>query len=130
MLSPLEIRLQFGAYQNDLRSDSDETRAFANYYDLKRRRWGPIRVWNDDAINPGAGFPPHPHANMEIITYVRDGAITHQVSLGNEGRTEAGDIQVMSAGSGVRHSEYNREEVTTRSFQIWIEPRSGGGAKS
>ena len=104
--------------------------SFADYYNPARMSWGPIRVWNDDAINPGAGFPPHPHANMEIITYVRDGAITHQVSLGNEGRIEAGDIQVMSAGSGVRHSEYNREEVTTRSFQIWIEPRSGGGAKS
>jgi redox-sensitive bicupin YhaK (pirin superfamily) len=90
--------------------------------------WGPIRVWNDDAIKPGAGFPPHPHANMEIITYVRDGVITHQDSLGNEGRTEAGDVQVMSAGSGVRHSEYNREDVTTRIFQIWIEPKSRGGA--
>jgi redox-sensitive bicupin YhaK (pirin superfamily) len=89
--------------------------------------WGPIRVWNDDEIIAGAGFPPHGHANMEIITYVRDGAITHQDSLGNSGRTEAGDVQVMSAGSGVRHSEYNREDVTTRIFQIWIEPRERGG---
>jgi len=67
---------------------------------------------------------------MEIITYVRDGAITHQDSLGNIGRTEAGDVQVMSAGSGVRHSEYNREPGTTRIFQIWIEPKSRGGQPS
>jgi redox-sensitive bicupin YhaK (pirin superfamily) len=104
--------------------------SFANYYDPARIGWGPIRVWNDDSINAGAGFPPHPHANMEIITYVRDGAITHQDNLGNEGRTEAGDVQVMSAGSGVRHSEYNREDVTTRIFQIWIEPKTRGGVPS
>ena len=67
---------------------------------------------------------------MEIITYVREGAITHQDSLGNTGRTEAGDVQVMSAGSGVRHSEYNREPGTTRIFQIWIEPTTRGGAPS
>ena len=100
--------------------------SFANYYNPARMGWGPIRVWNDDAIAAGAGFPPHPHANMEIITYVRDGAITHEDSLGNSGRTEAGDVQVMSAGSGVRHSEYNREDVTTRIFQIWIEPTRPG----
>ena len=104
--------------------------SFANYYDPARMGWGPIRVWNDDTIAAGAGFPPHPHANMEIITYVRDGAITHQDSLGNIGRTEAGDVQVMSAGSGVRHSEYNREPVATRIFQIWIEPKSHGAPPS
>jgi redox-sensitive bicupin YhaK (pirin superfamily) len=65
---------------------------------------------------------------MEIITYVRDGAITHQDNLGNTGRTEAGDVQVMSAGSGIRHSEYNLEPETTRIFQIWIEPKTGGRA--
>ena len=104
--------------------------SFAGYYDPTNMGWGPIRVWNDDTIAPGTGFPAHPHADMEIITYVRDGAITHQDSLGNTGRTEAGDVQVMSAGSGVRHSEYNREDVTTRIFQIWIEPKSRGGAPS
>jgi quercetin 2,3-dioxygenase len=104
--------------------------SFAEYYEPARMGWGPIRVWNDDTIAPGAGFPPHPHANMEIITYVRDGAITHQDSLGNSGRTEAGDVQVMSAGSGVRHSEYNREPIATRIFQIWIEPKSRGAAPS
>jgi redox-sensitive bicupin YhaK (pirin superfamily) len=86
-----------------------------------------LRVWNDDEIAPNTGFPAHPHANMEIITYVREGAITHQDSLGNKGRTEAGDVQVMSAGSGVRHSEYNLEQTTTRIFQIWIEPTTEGG---
>ena len=85
-------------------------------------------MWNDDEIAPNGGFPAHPHANMEIITYVREGAITHQDSLGNEGRTEAGDVQVMSAGSGVRHSEYNLEPTKTKIFQIWIEPTTQGGA--
>ncbi|MDO9337128.1 MAG: pirin family protein [Caulobacter sp.] len=102
--------------------------SFAGYYDPARMGWGPIRVWNDDTIAPGTGFPPHPHADMEIITYVREGAITHQDSLGNTGRTEAGDVQVMSAGSGVRHSEYNRESDTTKIFQIWIEPATRGEA--
>jgi redox-sensitive bicupin YhaK (pirin superfamily) len=104
--------------------------SFAGYYDPHRMGWGALRVWNDDEIAAGAGFPPHPHADMEIITYVRDGAITHRDSMGNEGRTEAGDVQVMSAGSGVRHSEYNLEDDTTRIFQIWIEPRDTGGKPS
>ena len=86
-----------------------------------------LRVWNDDEIAPNTGFPAHPHANMEIITYVREGAITHQDSMGNKGRTEAGDVQVMSAGSGVRHSEYNLEPTLTKIFQIWIEPTTQGG---
>ena len=104
--------------------------SFASYYDPDRMGWGGIRVWNDDTIAAGTGFPPHPHNDMEIITYVREGAITHQDSLGNIGRTEAGDVQVMSAGSGVRHSEYNRESDTTRIFQIWIEPKTRGEAPS
>lgn len=101
--------------------------SFANYHDPDNMGWGPIRVWNDDEIAPNSGFPPHPHADMEIVTYVREGAITHKDSLGNEGRTEAGDVQVMSAGSGIRHSEYNLEPETTRIFQIWIEPTDRGG---
>lgn len=100
--------------------------SFANYYDPKRESWGALRVWNDDTIAPQSGFPPHPHRDMEIITYVREGAITHQDNLGNMGRTEAGDVQVMSAGTGIAHAEYNREDVTTRIFQIWIEPTSRG----
>ena len=102
--------------------------SFAGYRDAERMGWGALRVWNDDEVAPGAGFPPHPHANMEIITYVREGAVTHRDSLGNEGRTEAGDVQVMSAGSGVRHSEYNLEPGATSLFQIWVLPDRAGGA--
>jgi redox-sensitive bicupin YhaK (pirin superfamily) len=102
--------------------------SFADYRDPERVHWGRLRVWNDDLIAPGTGFDPHPHQDMEIITYVREGAITHQDSLGNAGRTEAGDVQVMSAGTGIRHAEYNRETVPTRLFQIWIIPDEKGGA--
>ncbi len=94
--------------------------SFANYHDPRRMSWGAIRVWNDDEIAARSGFPPHPHSDMEIITYVRQGAITHQDSLGNQGRTEAGDVQVMSAGTGVRHAEYNLEDEQTTLFQIWV----------
>jgi len=104
--------------------------SFAEYRDPQRIHWGALRVWNDDAIAPGAGFPMHPHADMEIITYVRQGAITHQDSLGNQGRTRAGDVQVMSAGTGILHSEYNLEAEVTRLFQIWIFPDQKGGAPS
>jgi redox-sensitive bicupin YhaK (pirin superfamily) len=104
--------------------------SFANYYDPSRVQWGNLRVWNDDEIQPNTGFPAHPHASMEIITYVREGAITHQDSMGNKGRTEAGDVQVMSAGSGIRHSEYNLEPDVTKIFQIWIQPTAAGGAPS
>ena len=102
--------------------------SFGNYYDPARMGWGSIRVWNDDLIAARSGFPPHSHRDMEIITYVRSGAITHEDSLGNKGRTGAGDVQVMSAGTGVQHAEYNREDDATTLFQIWIEPRAGGGA--
>jgi redox-sensitive bicupin YhaK (pirin superfamily) len=104
--------------------------SFAGYHDPKNMGWGRLRVWNDDTIAPKSGFPPHPHADMEIITYVREGAITHQDSLGNTGRTGAGDVQVMSAGEGVRHAEYNLEAEATRIFQIWIEPTRRGGPPS
>jgi redox-sensitive bicupin YhaK (pirin superfamily) len=95
--------------------------SFASYYDPARMGWGRIRVWNDDKIAAKSGFPPHPHRDMEIVTYVRTGAITHQDSLGNKGRTAAGDVQVMSAGRGVTHAEYNLEDEATSLFQIWIE---------
>lgn len=100
--------------------------SFANYHDPSRMNWGNLRVWNDDTIQPGTGFPQHPHRDMEIITYVREGAITHEDSLGNKGRTVAGDVQVMSAGTGIAHSEYNLEDVATRIFQIWIMPTRRG----
>jgi redox-sensitive bicupin YhaK (pirin superfamily) len=104
--------------------------SFADYHDPARVNWGSLRVWNDDVIAPRSGFPAHPHANMEIITYVREGAITHEDSLGNKGRTEAGDVQVMSAGTGIRHAEYNLEDEETRIFQIWIVPETTGGQPS
>lgn len=100
--------------------------SFANYHDPRRTSWGNLRVWNDDTIAPNTGFPPHSHRDMEIITYVRDGAISHEDSLGNKGRTVAGDVQVMSAGTGVTHAEYNKEDETTRIFQIWIIPTRTG----
>ncbi|MBU0919603.1 pirin family protein [Stutzerimonas kunmingensis] len=100
--------------------------SFAGYHDVERMRWGRLRVWNDDSIAPQSGFEPHSHRDMEIITFVRQGAITHEDSLGNRGRTVAGDVQVMSAGTGIVHSEYNLEDVETRIFQIWIHPQQTG----
>ncbi|MCQ4233416.1 pirin family protein [Pseudomonas stutzeri] len=104
--------------------------SFADYNDPTRMHWGRLRVWNDDTIAPQSGFPAHPHRDMEIITYVRQGAITHEDSLGNRGRTVAGDVQVMSAGTGIVHSEYNLEDEETRIFQIWIFPERSGLAPS
>lgn len=100
--------------------------SFAEYRDPARMQWGKLRVWNDDEIAAGTGFDPHPHRDMEIVTYVRQGAITHKDSLGNTGRTEAGDVQIMSAGSGIVHSEYNLESETTTLFQIWIQTDQRG----
>lgn len=107
--------------------DANHHFSFAGYHDPSRVNWGALRVWNDDRIAPKSGFPTHPHQDMEIITYVRTGAITHRDSMGNEGRTEAGDVQVMSAGRGVAHSEFNMEDEETTLFQIWIIPSERGG---
>ena len=96
--------------------------SFADYRDPARMGWGTLRVWNDDAIQPGGLFPPHPHRDMEIITYIRRGAITHEDNLGNRGVTKAGNVQVMSAGTGIQHSEANLEDGVTTMFQIWIVP--------
>jgi redox-sensitive bicupin YhaK (pirin superfamily) len=100
--------------------------SFADYVDPHRMGVGKLRVWNDDTIAPGTGFPLHGHRDMEIVTYIREGAITHEDSLGNLGRTEAGQVQVMSAGGGIRHAEFNRDPGPTTLFQIWILPRSTG----
>lgn len=89
---------------------------------------GALMVWNDDEIAPGTGFGRHSHADMEIVTYVREGAVTHEDSTGNVGRTLAGDVQVMSAGTGISHSEHNRDANPLRLFQIWLRPRQRGGA--
>jgi quercetin 2,3-dioxygenase len=96
--------------------------------DPSRRSWGCMRVWNDEEIAPNAGFALQVHADVEIIIYVREGAVTHRDSLGNEGRIEAGCVQVVSAGTGIRHAEYNLEQASARIFQIWITPASCGGS--
>jgi len=120
---------QLGRFQNDWLNARYHF-SFSNWRDPERMGWGDLLVWNDDEIAPGTGFPPHGHADMEIITYVRRGAISHRDSLGNAGRTAAGDVQVMSAGSGIQHAEHNAEDETTTLFQIWIQPTTRGGAPS
>lgn len=100
--------------------------SFSRYYDPARMGFGKLRVINDDRVKAGSGFDTHGHKDMEIVTFVRRGAITHRDSRGNEGRTEAGDVQVMSAGTGIHHSEFNRESEDTTLYQIWIEPREEG----
>jgi redox-sensitive bicupin YhaK (pirin superfamily) len=100
--------------------------SFGSYLDRERMGWGALRVWNDDEIAPGTGFDFHPHRDMEIITYVREGTITHRDSLGNVGHTGAGDIQVMSAGTGIVHAEHNLGSGPVRLFQIWILPARSG----
>ena len=101
--------------------------SFADYHDPDRMNWGALRVWNDDTIQPNTGFEQHGHRDMEIITFVRKGAITHKDHMGNEGRTLAGDVQVMSAGKGVIHEEHNLEADITQIFQIWIMPAETSG---
>jgi len=100
--------------------------SFADYHDPDRMGVGVLRVWNDDTIQPHTGFDPHPHRDMEIITYVRSGAISHQDNLGNKGVTRAGDVQVMSAGTGIVHSEMNEGDEPTTLFQIWIHTDARG----
>ncbi len=95
--------------------------SFANYHNPKRMGFGTLRVINDDWVKQGTGFPGHPHRNMEIISYVRSGAITHQDNAGNKGVTKSGEVQVMSAGKGIVHSEYNLGKSPAIFYQIWIE---------
>ena len=116
-----------GAFRNEW-LNAHHHFSFGSYHDPARMGLGRLRVWNDDEVAPGTGFDPHPHRDMEIITYIREGAITHRDNLGNEGRTEAGDVQVMHAGTGIVHAEYNKEDIPTRLFQIWILPDRRGVA--
>lgn len=95
--------------------------SFANYYNPARMGFGTLRVVNDDWVAPGMGFGAHPHRNMEIISFIRSGAITHQDSMGNKGITEQGEVQVMSAGTGITHSEYNLTDEPLTFYQIWIQ---------
>jgi quercetin 2,3-dioxygenase len=94
----------------------------------RQSNWGCMRAWHDEEIAPHAGFAWQSHANVEIVTYVREGILTHRDSLGNEGRIEAGNVQVVSAGAGIHHAEYNLEATPARIFQIWLEPAALGGS--
>jgi redox-sensitive bicupin YhaK (pirin superfamily) len=116
-----------GAFSNDWLNARHHF-SFGRYRDPQRMGFGALRVWNDDEIAPHTGFGAHPHENMEIITFVRQGAITHKDSLGNVGATRAGDVQVMHAGTGITHAELNDEDEATRLFQIWITPDKMGVA--
>lgn len=100
--------------------------SFADWYNPERMGFGVLRVLNDDVVEPHTGFGMHPHSNMEIITIVKEGAVSHEDSMGNKYEIPAGDIQVMSAGTGVVHSEYNNGERPLKLFQIWIIPRTEG----
>ena len=101
--------------------------SFADYYDPNNLNWGALRVFNDDTIAGGTGFPTHPHRDMEIVTYVLDGELEHQDSMGNRGVVRPGGIQYMSAGTGVRHSEYNHSPAAPlRLVQMWVLPGEYG----
>jgi hypothetical protein len=101
--------------------------AMGPYGNRAHKPVGNLIVLNDDEIAPHAGFGLHHHENVEIVSYIREGTVTHRDDRGNAGKTHAGDVQVMSAGTGIRHSEQNEEDIPIRLFQIWLRPSAAGG---
>ncbi|UYZ59876.1 pirin family protein [Hymenobacter latericus] len=100
--------------------------SFAEYYDPKNMHFGPLRVFNDDTVAPNAGFPQHPHHEMEIVSIVLEGEITHEDTMGNKTTIKAGEVQRMTAGTGLAHSEYNRTDKPLRFYQLWFIPNMKG----
>lgn len=115
-----------GQFENDWLK-SAHTFSFADYFDPRHMNFHDLRVINEDEVKPGTGFPTHGHRDMEIITYVYEGTIEHKDSMGNKEHIRAGEIQVMSAGRGVLHSEYNpKSDESLKLLQIWVKPQSNG----
>ena len=104
--------------------------SFADYYDKDNTHFGPLRVFNDDTVAPQNGFPQHPHSEMEIVTLVLEGQVTHEDTLGNRTTIEAGEVQRMTAGTGLAHSEMNRQDGQLHMYQLWFMPSQKGLAPS
>ena len=104
--------------------------SFADYFDRDNLHFGPLRVFNDDSVAAQSGFPQHPHSEMEIVTLVLEGEITHQDTMGNKTTIKAGEVQLMTAGTGLAHSEFNRQDKPLHLYQLWFIPGQKGLAPS